>query len=169
MSKTENNNKEIGKGKSFNPKISDSIGSTKMQSVLQELQIMATQKGGNRGFDISNFDKEQIDKLLETVSENEKNAYQFHTKRIDAIKEIELEKIKASSINKVTIKYLLIGSILVVIPGITLLILFFKDTYFIPWLTFLTGMLGGIGISKTASGLFKKENNNPLLEEMEEE
>ncbi len=146
-----------------------SNNSRKMQSVLQELQIMATQKSSRGGFDISKFDKEQVDKLLDTVSENEKNAFQFHTKRLDAIKEIELERIKASSINKRTVKFVAIGAIIFVLPIITILILFFKDAFFIPWLTFLTGILGGFGISKMTTGLFKSQDKNPLLEEAEDE
>lgn len=64
----------------------------KIQSVLQELEIMALQKGMNQGLDISRFDKDQIDKLLQTISENEKNAFAFHTQRIEAIKDIEIKK-----------------------------------------------------------------------------
>lgn len=143
--------------------------SKKMQSVLQELKIMATQKSSRGGFDISKFDKEQVDKLLDTVSENEKNAFQFHIKRIDAIKEIELERIKTSSINKRTVKFVAIGGIIFVLPIITMLILFFKETFFIPWLTFLTGILGGFGVSKMTTGLFNNQDKNPLLEETEEE
>lgn len=146
-----------------------SHNSKKMQSVLQELQIMATQKSSRGGLDISKFDKEQVDKLLETVSENERNAFQFHTKKLDAIKEIELERIKASSINKRTVKFVAIRTIIFVLPIITILILFFKDNFFIPWLTFLTGILGGFGISKVTSSLFKNQEKNPLLEEVEEE
>lgn len=64
----------------------------KVESVLQELEIMAMQKGSRNSLDISKFDKQQISKLLDILSENEKSAFVFHTKRIDAIKEIELKK-----------------------------------------------------------------------------
>ncbi len=138
----------------------------KMQEVMQELEIMAMQKGSRNSLDISKFDKGQIDKLLESVSENEKNAFAFHTKRIEAIKEIEIKRINASIINQKTIKTILIGGLLIIIPSLTVLILFFKETYFIPWLTFLTGIIGGMGISKVASSLFKQpESKNPLNNE----
>lgn len=141
----------------------------KIQSVLQELEIMAMQKGNRNSLDISKLDKEQIDKLLDTLSENEKNAFAFHTKRIDAIKEIELKRISASVINQQTVKVVLIGGFLVIIPAVTLLILFFKETYFIPWLTFLTGIFGGFGLSKATSHIFKQqEAKNPIDDENEE-
>lgn len=139
-----------------------------IQSVMHELEIMAMQRGSRNGFDISTFDKEQVNKLLETLSENERNAFVFHSKRIDAIREIELKRIDASVINQQTIKVVLIGGVLVIIPAITLLILFYKESYFIPWLTFMTGILGGFGLSKITSGTFKQqENKNPIKEDEE--
>lgn len=141
----------------------------KMQSVLQELQIMATQRSSRNNLDISKFDKEQVDKLLETVSDNEKNAFQFHTKKIDAIKEIELAKINASTISQKTLKFVAIGAIVFILPTLTILIMFFKDAFFIPWLTFLTGILGGFGVSKATSGIFEKNQKNPLIEDSGEE
>ena len=142
----------------------------KVQAFLQELEIMAMQKGSRNSLDISKLDKGQIDKLLESISENEKNAFAFHTKRIDAIKEIELKRIDASVINQKTFKIVLIGSVLIIIPTITILILFFKETYFIPWLTFLTGILGGFGLSKVTSNILKpKEEKNPIQEDDEKD
>ena len=145
---------------------SPQVPKNKVQSVLQELEIMALQKGGRNSLGLSKFSKDQIDKLLETISENEKNAFAFHTKRIDAINEIELKKIDASVINQRTIKVVLIGGLLFIVPLITLLILFFKETCFIPWLSFLTGILGGFGLSKIASKIFSPpEVKNPIKEE----
>ena len=63
-------------------------------------------------------------------------------------------------------KIVLVGVLIFVVPVITLLILFFKDNYFIPWLTFLTGMLGGFGLSKVSGTLFKEpEMKNPIEKE----
>jgi len=137
----------------------------KVQAMFQELEIMAMQKGGRNSLDFSKLDKEQIDKVLDTMAENEKNAFAFHSKRLDAIKEIELRKIDASVINQKTLKYVLVGILIFVLPAITLLILFFKDTFFIPWLTFLTGILGGFGLSKITSSIFKtQDSKNPIKE-----
>ncbi|MDP3150002.1 MAG: hypothetical protein Q8N83_12835 [Ignavibacteria bacterium] len=146
--------------------VSPQIPKNKVQAMFQELEIMAMQKGSHNTLDIGKFDKEQIDKLLDTLAENEKNAFAFHTKRIDAIKEIELKKIDASVINQKTLKIILVGGLLIIIPALTMLILFFKETYFIPWLTFLTGILGGFGLSKIASSVFRKQDiKNPIKEE----
>lgn len=49
----------------------------KVEAVLQELEIMAMQKGSRNSIDISKLDKQQVDKLLDTLSENEKNAFAF--------------------------------------------------------------------------------------------
>lgn len=139
---------------------------SRVQEVLHELEIMAMQKGGRSGLDVSNFDKSQIDKLLDTVAENERNAFAYHTKRIDAFKEIELKKIDASIFNQRTFKIVIIGSLLIVVPALTMLILFYKEAFFIPWLTFLTGILGGYGLSKATSGFFKQiETKNPIKED----
>ena len=138
---------------------------SEVQTVFQELQFMAMQKGTPNQFDLNKLDKEQLDRVLNTMAENEKNAYLFHTKKIDAIKEIELRKIDASVINQNTIKVVLTGVLLIVLPIITLVILLYKETFFIPWLTFLTGMLGGLGISKIAESFFKENGTiNPIKE-----
>jgi hypothetical protein len=140
----------------------------KVQAMFQELEIMAMQKGSRNSLDLSKLDKNQIDKVLDTMAENEKNAFAFHSKRLDAIKEIELRKIDASVINQKTLKFVLIGVLIFILPLITLLILFFKETFFIPWLTFLTGIVGGFGLSKITSSLFKtQDSKNPIKEDEE--
>lgn len=119
---------------------------------------------------MSKLDKEQIDKVLDTMAKNEQNAFSFHTKRLDAIKEIELRKIDASIVNQKTLKFVLIGILIFVLPAITLLILFFKESFFIPWLTFLTGTFGGFGLSQITGSLFKtQDDKNPIKEDDEGE
>lgn len=141
---------------------------SEVRAMFQELEIMAMQKGGHNTLDLSKLDKEQIDKVLDTMAENEKNAFDFHSRRLDAIKEIELRKIDASVINQKTLKFVLIGVLIFILPTITLLILFFKDAFFIPWLTFLTGIIGGFGLSKIMSSAFKTQNTkNPIKEDEE--
>ncbi len=120
--------------------------------------------------DISKLDKGQIDTLLETVKENEKNAFAFHSKRIDAIKEIELKRIDASVINQKTKRVVLIGGVLFIIPLISILILLLKDTFFIPWITFMTGTFGGFGLSKVSSGILNPpQAKNPIKEDDDDE
>lgn len=163
-------NSKSNEEKSENPDIIQTqLPKSKVEAIFQELEIMAMQKGNSNSFDFTKLDKEQIDRVLETMAENEKNAFAFHTKRINAIKEIELRRIDASVINQKTFKFVLIGVLIFILPAITLLILFYKETFFIPWLTFLTGILGGFGLSKIASELFKSpEIRNPIKEDEED-
>lgn len=135
---------------------------SKMKEVLEEFEMFALQRGSQSGIDISTFNDEQKNKLLEILSDNERNAFDFHTKRIDAIKDIEIKKIDASIVNQKSLRILIV-TVVIVIPLITILILFFKDTFFIPWLTFLTGLLGGFGISKIVPVLYKQPSKeNPI-------
>ncbi len=165
IEKTESNGEKSENSNIIQPELPKS----KVEAMFQELEIMAMQKGNSNSLDFTKLDKEQIDKVLDTMAENEKNAFAFHTKRIDAIKEIELRKINASVINQKTFKFVLIGVLIFVLPAITLLILFYKETFFIPWLTFLTGIFGGFGLSKITSGLFKSpEIRNPIKEDEED-
>jgi len=137
----------------------------KIQRVFQELEIMALQKGSNRGLDISKLNEGQINKLLDNLSQNESNAFVYHTKRLDAIREIELAKLSASTVNQRTVRYILVA-ILIFIAIITGIILIWKETFFIPWLTFLTGLLGGVGLNKVTSSLTKQpQTKNPIKED----
>ena len=111
---------------------------TKVKGVLEELEMFALQQSNQSDIDVSKFNDDQKNKLLDILSANEKNAFSFHSKRIDAIKEIEIKKIDAS-------------------------ILFFKETFFIPWLTFLTGLIGGVGICKIIPVIYKQPpKDNPI-------
>lgn len=146
---------------------SPQLPDNKIMEVLHELEFMSIQKGSRSNFDISKFDKSQIDKLLETVSDNEKNAFSYHTKRLDTLKEIELKKIDASVINQKTIKILFIGAGLFVFPIVTIVILIFKDNFFISWLTFLAGIVGGFGLGKVVPNIFNQNNSKNLITEDE--
>lgn len=76
----------------------------KVQSIFHELEIMAMQKGGRNSLDLNRLSGEQIDKVLDTMAENEKNSFSYHSSKLEAIKEIELRKIDASVINQKDIK-----------------------------------------------------------------
>ncbi|MEA5259462.1 hypothetical protein VB264_16805 [Arcicella aquatica] len=147
--------------------VSPQVPKQNVRAMFQELEIMAMQKGGKSTLDLSKLDKEQVDKVLNTMAENEKNAFTFNSARLDAIKEIELKKIDASVINQKTFRYVLLG-VLIVMPIITILILFFKETFFIPWLTFLTGIAGGFGLSKATKSVLKpQDTKNPIKDDDE--
>jgi len=144
------------------------IPSSGFESVLEQLEVMALQKGSRNSLDLSRLDKGQIDSLLDTVKENEKNAFAYHSKRLDAIKEIEIKRIDASVINQKTKKVVLVGGILIIVPAITLIILLVKDSFFIPWITFMTGSFGGFGLSKLTNGLENPATTkNPIKSEDE--
>ncbi len=135
---------------------------SKMKGVLEEFEMFALQRGSQSNFDISTLSETQKDKLLDILRINEKNAFDYHTKRIDAIKEIEVKKIDASIVNQKSLRILIVA-VVITIPTITLLILFFKETFFIPWLTFLTGLIGGVGISKIIPSFYKQPSkDNPI-------
>lgn len=138
---------------------------SKVETMFQELEIMALQKGSRNSLDLTKLNEEQINKVLDTMAENEKNAFNYHIKKLEANKDIELRKIDASIIDQKTRKFLLIGGIVFVLPAITLLILFFKETYFIPWLTFVTGIIGGFGLSKISSSILKGQVINDSIKE----
>lgn len=138
-------------------------GSKKMQAMFQELQMMASHRGRG-GFDISKFTPQQIDKLLETVSQNESNSFKYHEKRIDAVKDIELAKIKASSIAKINVRYLTIFAAIFVI-GITVLLIVLNDKYLINWFTFIISLGGGVGIGRATKSNSNESKKNPLVEQ----
>lgn len=138
---------------------------SKVSHILQDLEILALQQKGSKGFDLTQLNSEQFDKFIGLLEKNEDNALKFHTKRLDTIEKIQTKRIDATTTNQKTIRIALIIS-LIVVPTLTVLILFYKDTFFIPWLTFLTGLAGGVGLSK-AGKLITKEapTNNPIPEE----
>lgn len=140
----------------------------KVQGILQELEILALTKsrGGSGGIDMSQFSPQQVDKLLDILSKNEDNAFSFHKERLNVAKEVELKRIDSTTVNQKTIRITII-IILIVIPAITIAILFYKDTFFIPWLTFLTGLAGGVGLSKASKFLTRELSPSPLVSEDE--
>ena len=137
----------------------------KMHAMLEQFEyFLLQQKGGGEGIDISEFTDSQRDKLLEIISQNEGNAFKYHTKRIEAAERIELKRIGASTIDRRTRRYIaiFIPSIFLII---TLCILFFKDDYFDTWLAFLIGLIGGAGGMKLFERKLQGENFKSLLDE----
>jgi hypothetical protein len=62
-------------------KVMSSSGPKKsFESIIQELEVLALNKSTKGLLSMHDFDKEQKDKLLEVVKQNENNAYQYHTK-----------------------------------------------------------------------------------------
>lgn len=136
--------------------------------VMESLQLLAQQRLSS-GLDLSMFDKEQLDKLLDHMTVHEAKHYDFQTKRLDAIKRLELERIRATVLHKRTWRYIALGASLVVLPAVTVLILFYREQFFVPWLTFLTGVLGGVGLSKLGATPTNNEKNTQTLLELTKE
>jgi hypothetical protein len=51
-------------------KVSSQLPKSEVQTVFQELQIMAMQKGTSNQFDLNKLDKEQLDRVLNTMAES---------------------------------------------------------------------------------------------------
>lgn len=118
----------------------------KIQGIFQSLEMMVHQRGKG-GLDVSSLSPEQKDKLIDMLAKNEENAFAYHSKKLDVTKEITLAHISSTTVNQRTKRYISIIGVSV-LAIITVIILIFKDTYFVHWLTFITGLLGGFGIGR---------------------
>jgi hypothetical protein len=117
--------------------------------VLEQMQILSLKKErGSSGFDLSRFTEPQVDKLLNILDKNEDNAFKYHTKRLDSVQAIQIKKIDASIVDQKTKRFIFFG-ILAAAAVITLVILWLKQEFFVPWLTFLTGSAGGWGVGRS--------------------
>jgi len=103
----------------------------KVNQILQELEVISLHKGSGGNIDLSEFDKNQKDKLLDLIAKNEDNTSKFHSEQTNAFKEIELARIAEAGVNNKTLRYILVASIFLVV-ALTVLILLFKENYFIP-------------------------------------
>lgn len=132
--------------------------STGMENVFEELTMMAMRKKDS-GLDISNLNSNQVDKLLDTMAKNEENMFAYHTKKLDIQKEVKFKEIGASIVGEHTNRYVYL-CVLLLIGLLTILIMLLQEKYFMPWLTFLTGLAGGFGISKIPNKKFNKQNSD---------
>ncbi|MFO7743851.1 MAG: hypothetical protein R6V36_00535 [Psychroflexus sp.] len=159
MSKIEKKKSEDEESKEIS-----SIPKSKVREILSELEVLSLQKGVKSSFDISKLDGDQFNNAIDLLKQNEQNAFDYHSKRLDVVKEIESKRIDSSVILQKTVRFVIISSV-IILPIFTLLILFFKEDYFIPWLTFLTGFLGGAGFTKMLSSYLKRtQRNEPILD-----
>lgn len=127
----------------------------KMHGIMQQMEMMAMQRSNRNNLDISTFDKDQKDKLLNLMEKNEDNAFAYSTKRLEIQAKLNSKALDASIVDQKTLRYVLIGGGMALFV-IMLLILFFKDQFFIPYLTFITGLGGGVGLKSVFSKLTQK-------------
>lgn len=109
----------------------------------------------------------QKDKILDTLSKHENNAKDVYMKRLEVVQDLKTKEINASIVSQKTNRYLVVGGLLAFVL-LTLAILFFKDAFLIPWLTFITGLAGGFGIGKSTTQPAQKSNTS-ILKDLEGE
>lgn len=149
---------------------SKNTGTPLMMGMMKQLEgvIMERGKIGSGGLDFSTLTKTQKDKVIDTLSKHEDNARDVYMKRLEVAQDLKTKEINASVVTQRTNRYLVIGG-LVVFAILTLMILFFKDAFLIPWLTFVTGLAGGFGLGKSTSNPPEQKSSNSILKELDEE
>ncbi len=117
---------------------------TKMALEQLEMMIMKQSSGGN-GLDISKLSEKQRDKVIDLMHKNEDNAFSYAKEKLRVTENLNIRALDASIVDQKTMRYILVGGI----GGLfvfLLLILFFKEQYFVTFLSFITGLCGGVGL-----------------------
>lgn len=114
---------------------------SKIERVFEQVEMMALHKGDG-GINFSTLNSEQKDKVLDVMKLNESHAFEYHKQKLQNDKEIKLAKINASIFTHKTSRYAGV-LIIIVLAIITTAVLIYKDTFFITWITFLSGLIGG--------------------------
>ncbi len=117
----------------------------RVNGMLESLEMMAMQRISKDNIDISHFNSNQIDKLLDIMSKNEDNAFEFHKKRLETTEKVQCRAIDSTTVIQRNTRYIVL-SIIVAISIMMLVILLLKEQYFITFLSFITGILGGVGL-----------------------
>jgi hypothetical protein len=136
--------------------LTEEMNSSTARTVLEQLEMKIIQGQTKSGIDLSNFSEEQIFKLLELMSKGEENAFRFSMENLKSNERINTKLIDSSIVNQKTLRYVIVGLIFIVFVML-LLILFFKEDYFITFLSFITGLCGGAGLRE----LFSKSGKPP--------
>lgn len=128
----------------------------KFESIFEKMEMMAL-KQSEGGMNLKSLSEPQKDKLLEVVQKNEDHAFEYHTEKLKSEKEIRLAEIQAGTFQFKTNRISTV-CITIAITGITVVIVIFKETFFVPWLTFVTGLVGGL---LGGYGLGRSSSDNP--------
>lgn len=118
-----------------------------VSKVIQQLEVLAMKRGLSNEVDLGSLNDKQRDKVLDIAELNEKNAFDYHKKKLETDTELEKERISASVISQKTTRILGIGVLLFFLI-IFCIVLFIRPEYFVALLTFVTGLAGGFGLSK---------------------
>ncbi len=136
----------------------------KMKGIIHSLEVMAMQRSSRNNLDISKFTDAQRDKLLDIMQQNEKNAFAYHTKRLEVSENINEKLIASSTVNQRTGR--MIGVLFLCAMFIMMIvILIFKDEYFTEFLSFVAGLGGGMGLR----GFFSSFIQKPKLAKVDDE
>ena len=131
-----------------------------MTSMLSQAEMMMMmQRTNNDSMDLSPFNSEQKDKLLSLAEKGQDQGHELAKLQLSANLEIAKKTIDAANINQRTLKYVLLGGMIALFV-ITLIVLFFEKEFFIPILSFITGLCGGAGVKS----LLDKFYSNPRID-----
>jgi len=122
------------------------VSEEKTNELIEKFEGFAMTNHSN-SLDYSRLNDGQVDKVLDIMKLNEENAYKFHCKKLETIQSIKEKEISSTTSSQRTLRITFVCT-LVAIFIITILILLYKDNYFMHWITFLGGNLSGIGLSK---------------------
>ncbi|MFN0036311.1 MAG: hypothetical protein ACKVUS_14700 [Saprospiraceae bacterium] len=89
-------------------------------------------------------------------------------KRLEVAQDLRTKEINASVHTQRTTRYLSIGG-LIAFAGLTLMILFFKDAYLVPWFTFIAGLAGGFGVGKSTNNQPPQKSSGSILKELDDD
>ena len=93
---------------------------------------------------------------MDTVKQNEEHTFQYQIKKLEKESELKKQVIEASVIDQKTYRFVILG-VLSIVFITTMVIIIFAREFFERWLYFLTGILGGFGISKISSSNDSKQ------------
>ena len=137
----------------------------KTKYMMREMTMMAMQRLNKPSFDISGFDKDQKDRLLDIMDRNENNAFEYSKKKLEVQERLGSKALDASITDQKTLRYVLWGGGLSIFL-LMILILFFKDEYFIDYLVFVAGLGSGFGLK---SLLPQMSSNPPKIEDKDDQ
>jgi hypothetical protein len=113
----------------------------KFEEVFEQLEMMSVNRGG---IDFNNLSDAHRTSMLDVLKQNEDHAYEYHKQKLSNEREIKLARIKAGIFSLKTNRIIVIVGF-TILAILTMCILFFKDTFFNLWVSFVTGLIGGGG------------------------
>ncbi|MFY0253834.1 hypothetical protein ACDQ55_07780 [Chitinophaga sp. 30R24] len=139
----------------------------KASDILEKLELLSFKKGKSTDINFSELTDSQKDRVIDVMVQNEDNMVKYHMRRLDMLEKVSLKKIDATTASQRTNRiYFIVGTIALL--ATTLVILLLKESFFVPWLTFLTGLAGGFGVAKLNQKTEKATKGNDKIEEEDE-